>query len=73
MISLSDELLYPKVIERLPEQTSSTEAIKHEHEDIQALLSAVPDACKGLASGRRRSSGKRCREPLTESHRGSYP
>ncbi|MGH9043906.1 MAG: hemerythrin domain-containing protein [Acidimicrobiales bacterium] len=41
-----DELLYPKLIERAPERTASTEQIKHEHEDIQAQMAALSDACK---------------------------
>jgi hemerythrin-like domain-containing protein len=40
-----DELLYPKLIERAPEQAPMTEEIGHEHELIKTALDATSAAC----------------------------
>jgi len=40
-----DELLYPKLIERVPDQASMTEEIEHEHEVIRTALDAASAAC----------------------------
>lgn len=40
-----DELLYPKLIERAPEQAPMTEEIGHEHELINTALDATSAAC----------------------------
>jgi len=40
-----DELLYPKLIERLPEQASMTEEVEREHELVKAALDTVSTAC----------------------------
>jgi hemerythrin-like domain-containing protein len=40
-----DELLYPKLIERAPEQAPMTEEIGHEHELIRTALDATSAAC----------------------------
>jgi hemerythrin-like domain-containing protein len=40
-----DELLYPKLIERLPDQASMTEQVEHEHELVKTALDEVSAAC----------------------------
>ena len=40
-----DELLYPKLIERVPDQASMTEEVEHEHELIRKVLDAASAAC----------------------------
>jgi hemerythrin-like domain-containing protein len=40
-----DELLYPKLIERVPDQASMTEEVEHEHELIRKALDAASAAC----------------------------
>jgi hemerythrin-like domain-containing protein len=40
-----DELLYPKLIERAPEQATVTEQVEHEHQVIAAALDAALAAC----------------------------
>jgi len=40
-----DELLYPKLIERVPEQAPMTEQVEHEHQVIAAALDAASAAC----------------------------
>jgi hemerythrin-like domain-containing protein len=40
-----DELLYPKLIERVPEQAPMTEEIEHEHQLIKTALDAAGVAC----------------------------
>jgi len=40
-----DELLYPKLIERLPEQASMTEEVEHEHELVKTALDTVAAGC----------------------------
>lgn len=42
-----DELLYPKLIERVPEQAQTTEQVEHEHELIKTALDAASAACAG--------------------------
>jgi hemerythrin-like domain-containing protein len=39
-----DELLYPKLIERVPDQAATTESVEHEHEQIKAALDAASAA-----------------------------
>lgn len=39
-----DELLFPVLIERVPEQTAMTEAVAHEHKLVQTALDAVSAA-----------------------------
>jgi hemerythrin-like domain-containing protein len=49
-----DELLYPKLIERVPDQAPVTEQVEHEHELIKTALDAVAAACtawRGQPSG----------------------
>jgi hypothetical protein len=43
-----DELLYPKLIERVPDQAPMTEQVKDEHELIKTALDEASAAC-GLA------------------------
>ena len=50
-----DELLYPKLIERAPEQAPMTEQVEHEHQVIATALDAAMDAC---ATWRRRPSAE---------------
>lgn len=40
-----DELLFPKLIERVPDQARMTEEVANEHEDIRARLDAASAAC----------------------------
>jgi Hemerythrin HHE cation binding domain len=40
-----DELLYPKLIERVPEQAPMTEQVDHEHQTIKTALDAASAAC----------------------------
>ena len=40
-----DELLYPKLIERAPDQALITQEVEHEHELIKTALDAVSAAC----------------------------
>jgi hemerythrin-like domain-containing protein len=40
-----DELLYPKLIERAPEQAPMTEHVEHEHQVIATALDAASGAC----------------------------
>jgi hemerythrin-like domain-containing protein len=50
-----DELLYPKLIERVPEQAPMTEEVEHEHEIIKTALDATSAAC---ATWRQRPSAE---------------
>ncbi len=40
-----DELLYPKLIERVPEQASMIEEVEHQHELVRTALEAAAAAC----------------------------
>ena len=50
-----DELLYPKIIERVPDQAPVTEQVEHEHQVIATALDAASAAC---ATWRRRPSAE---------------
>ena len=50
-----DELLYPKLIERVPEQAPMTEQVDHEHQTIKTALDAASAAC---ATWRQRPSSE---------------
>jgi hypothetical protein len=50
-----DELLYPKLIERVPEQAPMTEQVEHEHLAIKTALDAASAAC---AAWRQRPSAE---------------
>ncbi|HXZ76262.1 MAG TPA: hemerythrin domain-containing protein [Streptosporangiaceae bacterium] len=50
-----DELLYPKLIERAPEQAPMTEQVEHEHQ----IIATAPDAASPAALHLRR----RCQAP----------
>src|SRR6516165_6268195 len=50
-----DELLYPKLIERVPEQAPVTEQVEHEHQVIATALDAASAAC---AAWRQRPSAE---------------
>ena len=50
-----DELLYPKLIERVPEQAPMTEEIEHEHQLIKTALDDTSAAC---AAWRQRPSAE---------------
>lgn len=50
-----DELLYPKLIERVPAQAPMTEQVEHEHQVIATALDAASAAC---ATWRQRPSAK---------------
>lgn len=40
-----DELLYPKLIERVPDQAPMTEEVEHEHQLVSTALDAASAAC----------------------------
>ena len=50
-----DQLLYPTLIERVPEQAPMTEQVEHEHEVIKTALEAASAAC---AAWRQRPSAE---------------
>ena len=50
-----DDLLYPKLIERAPEQAPMTEQVEHEHQVIATALDAASAAC---ATWRQRPSAE---------------
>jgi hemerythrin-like domain-containing protein len=50
-----DELLYPKLIERVPEQAPMTEQVEHEHQLIKTALDATSAGC---AAWRRQPSAE---------------
>jgi Hemerythrin HHE cation binding domain len=50
-----DELLYPKLIERVPDQAPMTEEVEHEHQLIKTALDAASAAC---AAWRQRPSAE---------------
>jgi hemerythrin HHE cation binding domain-containing protein len=50
-----DELLYPKLVERVPEQAPMTEQVDHEHQTIKTELDAASAAC---AAWRQRPSAQ---------------
>jgi len=50
-----DELLYPKLIERAPDQAAMTEQVEHEHQQIATALDAALAAC---ATWRQRPSAE---------------
>lgn len=41
-----DELLYPLLLERVPDQAANTEHIEHEHQEVAAHIDAVSAACQ---------------------------
>lgn len=41
-----DQLLYPLLIERVPEQAETTERIDHEHQAIATALDSAQEACR---------------------------
>ena len=50
-----DELLYPKLIERVPEQAPMTEEVEHEHQLVKTALDEASAAC---AAWRQRPSAE---------------
>lgn len=52
---VEDDLLYPKLIERVPGQASMTEQVEHEHQTIRTALEAAANAC---AAWRQRPSAE---------------
>jgi hypothetical protein len=50
-----DELLYPKLIERVPDQAPMTEEVEHEHQLVGGALDAASAAC---ATWRKRPSAE---------------
>ena len=50
-----DELLYPKLIERVPEQAPMTEEVEHEHQLVKTALDEASEAC---AAWRKRPSAE---------------
>jgi hemerythrin-like domain-containing protein len=61
-----DELLYPKLIERLPEQASMTEEVEHEHELVKAALDTVSAACTTWRGSPSHASGERLAAALEQ-------
>jgi len=64
-----DELLYPELIQRVPEQAPMTEQVEHEHLVIKTALEAASAAC---ATWRQRPSAE-TGEALAASTRWSSP
>jgi Hemerythrin HHE cation binding domain len=63
-----DTLLYPKLIERAPEQAQMTEDVEHEHQVISAALDAASAAC---ATWRERPSAQAGEALAARSRRSS--
>jgi hemerythrin-like domain-containing protein len=53
-----DELLYPKLIERVPEQAPMTEQVDHEHQTIKTALDATSAACATWRQGPSSETGE---------------
>jgi hypothetical protein len=53
-----DELLYPKLIERIPDQAPMTEEVEHEHQLIKTALDAVSAACATWRQGPSAETGE---------------
>jgi Hemerythrin HHE cation binding domain len=64
-----DELLYPKLIERVPEQAPMTEEVEHEHEIIKTRWTPHRPRVRPGVSGRRPRPAKRWRHRSTSSTR----
>jgi hypothetical protein len=62
-----DELLYPILIERVPEQAPMTEQVEHEHQVIATALDTASAACatwrQRPSAQTRRGAGGRARPP----------
>jgi hemerythrin-like domain-containing protein len=52
-----DELLYPLLIERVPEQRETTEHVAAEHQQVAGAIDAATDACKAWRSEPGRATG----------------
>jgi Hemerythrin HHE cation binding domain len=53
-----DELLYPKLIERVPDQAPMTEEVEHEHQLIKTALDAASAACAAWRQGPSAETGE---------------
>jgi hemerythrin-like domain-containing protein len=41
-----DQLLYPLLIQRAPEQAPATERVEHQHQEVTGAIDAVSEACR---------------------------
>jgi Hemerythrin HHE cation binding domain len=53
-----DELLYPKLIERVPQQAPMTEEVEHEHQLVREALDAASAACATWRGRRSAETGE---------------
>lgn len=53
-----DELLYPKLIERVPEQVAMTQDVEHEHQLVRDALDTTAAACTAWREHPSRESGE---------------
>jgi len=61
-----DELLYPKLIERAPDQAPMTEQVEHEHETIKTAPDATAAACAAWRAGPSAETGEALAASLDE-------
>ena len=61
-----DELLYPKLIERVPAQAQTTEEVEHEHRVIGTALDSAAAACKAWRTQPSASTGEALAAALDE-------
>lgn len=61
-----DDLLYPKLIERVPEQAPMTKEVDHEHQLISTALDATSAACKAWRSQPSPATGEALAATLDE-------
>ena len=59
-----DELLYPKLIDRVPEQAAMTQEIEHEHEVVKTALDDASAASEGWRQQPSANTGKALAEAL---------
>ncbi len=68
-----DELLYPKLIERAPDQVAMTQEVEHEHELIKTALDAVSGACAGWRARPAAETGEALAASLDELNAVTQP
>jgi hemerythrin-like domain-containing protein len=61
-----DELLYPLLLERAPDQAASTEHIEHEHQEVAGHIDAVSAACAAWRAAPSAASGEELATALDE-------
>ena len=68
-----DELLYPRLIERVPEQAPMTEQVEHEHLLIKTALDAASAACAAWRERPSAGTGEALAAALDHLNRPSSP